>query len=82
MCTGLFVDGYKVPGLTGLVNLVGASKIAWQPGMDLDDVPEVVEKGTCLCPVDLEATAKRNGFVCEDCDELGNFSWRSRREKS
>lgn len=74
MCTQLRIDGYPVRGVPGLVNVVGARGIVWRPGVDMDDVAELVNSEGCLCPVDLEATAKRNGFKCDEPDERGNFT--------
>lgn len=79
MCTQLKVNGYKVTGVPALANVVGGRGIVWHLGVDLDDVPELINREACLCPVDLDATAKKNGFVCDVPDGLGNCTvWTSR----
>lgn len=83
MCTQLRIEGYSVRGVPGLVNVVGGRGIVWHLGVDIEDVPELMGREDCLCPVNLAETARRNGFVCDEPDERGNCTvWRKADAKA
>ena len=75
MCSNLLVHGAPLKVLTTqreVAALVGLHNLVVEGGYS----PQ-----SCLCPVDLEATAKNAGFECSTIDEDGapdpfDFHWR------
>lgn len=73
MCAELFVDGREVFGMKGLRALVGRRNIVIQDGY----AAGTQNSHGCLCPVDLEATARKAGYmvVKDERDDPWAISW-------
>lgn len=64
MCQWLTVDDRRITSTTELVALVGRDKVVLSPGGQgpSDWVDEYLTTDSCLCHVDLRATARRAGY--------------------
>lgn len=63
MCTEIQLGDKVIETIGGLVELVGKESIVISKTYENNSLEGLFEPDLCLCPVDIEATANKSGYV-------------------
>lgn len=73
MCQCVTMDGQEIGQIQQLADRIGVAPLdlVWLPDAYSPEVETEIGFEQCLCPIDLEATADKFGYVCTR-DDIGD----------